>query len=140
MTAHVAYQEEADRIIAMEADLLLPLKQKMPSHLAWFTDDIAVMKAVDGLAPWRKAFECEYDFILMVGSYDLAANAIEDLIKMLEDRNLTYAAFEEIEKRAARSRSFFKTTSTSLAFKNWRQQILTLEEKGKEILHAFKLN
>lgn len=134
MTAHIAFEEDPERIISLDAEILEELKQGFSKNLAWITDDLQTMKAVSEKKPWVRAYECPYDFLLLCGDLDQAARSIEETIRHAESSVKNFQDETRLEKRLSRSESLFSPSGGLLKFDQWKEKILEYENKAQEIL------
>lgn len=139
MTAHIAFENDPDRIFSLDADLLEDFKSGMPPNLAWITDDVLSMKAVSEKQPWIKAFECEYSYILLCGDLDQSAKAIEETIRYSEKKTASFQEELLLEKRAEKSFNQFRQTIELAKFSKWKAKILEDEKLGNEFLEKAKI-
>jgi len=138
MTAHVAYLEDPDRIVSLDPKLIAELKSQMPDSLAWITDDILVMKAVEDRKPCLRAYDAQYDFSLLCGDLDKASGAIDETIRYVEAKLKNFQDEQNLNKRIKRSRSFFKHPEKPSAYEGWSKNIFELEKRGLEFLEQIQ--
>jgi len=139
MTAHIAFPEQPEKILSLDAPFLRKWKKALPKRLAWITDDIQTMKAVSDKKPWLKGFDAPYDFLLLCGSLQGASQAIEETIHYAERSISSFEAEMDLEKRLERSSSFFQEQSPPEKFSLWRQKILDLEKEAGKYLEKLSL-
>ncbi len=139
MTAHLAYEESSDRIFSLDKEFLTECREVLPDSLLWITDDLLSMGAVKDEKPWLKAFDLHYDYLLVCGSLDEAAAAIEETIRHLENKSLNFTEEERLDRRLHRSLNTYKTQVPMRPWKEWKSKILEMEKKGLEILEALKI-
>ncbi len=139
MTAHIAFADEPDRIFSIDSELQKPFRRLLPDHLAWFTDDLAGMKAVSDRDPWLKAFDCQYDHILVCGSLADSARAIEDTIRHAEKSILKFSDEESLEKRIQKSHHRFHTRQPLGSFTEWKANLLKIEREGLQTLEELNI-
>src|SRR5438477_312495 len=99
MTAHIAFEEEPQKIFSLDQELLKEFKKGFREDLVWITDDLLSMKAVADKKPWLKALECGYDFISICGTLEESLKAIEESIRYSETAIQGFKMEQELEKR-----------------------------------------
>jgi beta-N-acetylhexosaminidase len=139
MTAHIAFEDAPERILSIDAELLAEFRKGLPDHLAWITDDLLSMNAVAAQKPWLKAFDCEYDYILLCGDLDKSVQALEDTIRHAEGRIKNFEEQMRVEKKAARSTKRFSSNFKLPRFDVWKKQILEWEKIGNDHLEKAKI-
>lgn len=139
MTAHIAFEEEPERLISLDSELQVELRQGFAKKLAWITDDLQMMKAVADIQPWIKAYQCGYDYLLLCGTLDQAARSIEETIRFAEGSIKNFQDESKLEKRISRSETLFSPEGGLLKFEMWKSKILEYENKAKEILEKLSI-
>ncbi len=139
MTAHIAFEDAPERIFSLDQKLIAEFMNGIPKDLALITDDLLSMKAVSELKPWRKALDAGYDFLCCCGTLDQAVTAIEDSIRYFESKKISFEEEEVYEKRAKLSMTRFAQPHQQLAFSQWREQILELEQRGNDCLERLRI-
>lgn len=135
MTAHIAFEDEPNRIFSLDPELLSEFRPLLPSRLAWITDDLLSMKAVSKLKPWIKAYDSAYDFILVCGNLEESAAAIDETIHHAETAvGQNFSRQQGLEERLKRSGEFFVKKTKLKAFNEWKKEILRLEKEGTSIV------
>lgn len=122
MPGHLAYAEQADVILSLDKVFITQSKTQFSQHLLWVTDDLATMKAVSELRPWRKALAAGYDYLLLCGSLDQSVRAIEDSIRFSEESDFSYGS-----KKAALPHLYRPKT-----FKKWAQEITEIGSRAND--------
>lgn len=140
MTAHIAFEDDPERIVSLDAKLQAELRTGFAKRLAWFTDDIQTMKAVAEKQPWIQAFDCLYDYLLLCGTLDQASKSIEETIRYAEASCTNFQKETDLEKRLERSASLFSPDGALLKFEMWKSKILEYETKAQEIIEKLQIH
>lgn len=137
MTAHIGFEDSGSIPFSLNAALFEKFKNELPAGKALITDDLQNMKAVSELKPWVRALELPYDFILLCGSLDQAAQSIEEAIRHIERTTTSFSQEERLDDRLKQSQSLFLSESKIEPFSRWKQQIVGWEEEAAQYLEAF---
>lgn len=135
MTAHLAFPETPDRIFSLDKDWLQKYRSKLPSHLAWITDDLVTMKAVSEQKPWIAAYEAGYDYLLLCGSLDQSAKAIEETIQHIEKEISSFQKEQALELKLRHCQERFEKPEIEENFKKW---ILSIQEGSERAGDIFE--
>ncbi len=133
MPGHIAYADSPERIISLDKEHLQKFREKLPEHIRWITDDLALMKAVSSRDPWIKCFDLQYDHMLLCGSLDQAAKAIEATIRHAEKTVTETKDKLNLELRVHHSRESFAPIYELMDFQDWKEAIRIRTEQAEEI-------
>lgn len=145
MTAHIAYPEDPKTIISLSKERLSAYRKKYHNinpELFWVTDDLLQMKAVSDQSPWIKTWEAGYDYLLLCGKLDDAANAIEETIRYVSQLHLGFQEKQNAIKRAEKAQSRFSGLSSKekAPKKGWKNKIIQLQQEAEHLLERIHPN
>lgn len=140
MPGHIAYPEHPDRIISLDKELLGRIRMQFPESTRWISDDLSLMKAVSERKPWVTCFDLNYDHILLCGSLEHSAQAIEETIRHAEVRTQEFKDQLSLEMRIQHSRETYQPVFELPAFDEWKDAITHRSESAAEIWEEIKLD
>jgi beta-glucosidase-like glycosyl hydrolase len=133
MPGHLSYADSPDRVISLDRAHLEKLRSRLPTHLRWISDDLALMKAVSARDPWIRCFDLNYDHILLCGSLDHAAKAIEATIRHAETTVIDSKDQFKLELRIRHSQEAFAPVYEMMEFSEWKDAIRIRSDRAAEI-------
>lgn len=133
MPGHIAYADSPEKIISLDQQAMNKLREKLPKHLRWISDDLALMKAVNTRSPWVSCFDLEYDHILLCGSLDQASKAIEETIRHAEKTITQQKDQLKLELRLRHSQEAFAPVYELMEFNDWKDAIRIRSDRAAEI-------